>query len=93
MQNSFITLSELRRNLGAAVDHVSHIPYRLPILKHGHFIAALVPYSDYLALEQVRHKSQNYHLDQSAEKLREFAALKQALSVVSAGQESQYDRC
>ena len=85
MTPSFITISDLRRNLAPVLAHVTHVPCRIPIMRHRILTAALVPYSDFLALEEATQKSQGYRMQQSTQQLHEFNLLKDALKDINGG--------
>jgi len=85
MTPSFITISDLRRNLSPVLAHVTHVPARIPIMRHRILTAALVPYSDFVALEEATQKSSGYRLQQSSQQLHEFNLLKDALTEFGKG--------
>ncbi len=76
-----ITLSKLRRRLGYVCSRVSHTSNRVMILSHGKTVAALVPMSDYVALEEADAKSLQYKEYQVAEQMQRWTDLKKRIAL------------
>ncbi len=76
-----ITLSKLRRRLGFVCARVNHTGNRVMILNHGKIIAALVPASDYDALEEADAKSLQYKEYQMAEQMQRWIEIKKNIAL------------
>lgn len=75
------TLSFLRAHLGRIVDQVEQRGDRIIIERHGRPVAALVKYSDYLALEDAAQNSPDYIAWKQGRDLGKFTDLYHALRV------------
>jgi len=76
-----ITLSKLRRRLGHVASRVNHTGNRVRILSHGKNLAALVPISDYVALEEADAKSLQYKEYQMAEQMQRWSEIKKNIAL------------
>jgi len=74
-----IPLSSLRRTLSHRVTRIEHTGERLVVMRHGRPVAALVPLSDYEALEEAEDKAADYKEYQVAREMSRWSALKRSL--------------
>ena len=68
--------AHLRHNLRAYLDHVAATGDRVLILRHGKELAALVPVSDFNALEKVSNSREDYLNARHESRMKEFRIMK-----------------